>query len=877
MNTSSPSSTVSAAEMAAVKTSSNGVWQGDDPLHFAFPLLILQTLLILALSRLLAFLLRPLRQPKVIAEIVAGILLGPSALGRNAAYLSALFPPWSAPILESAANLGLLLFLFLVGLELDLRSVRRSGRRAFAIAAAGISLPFACGVGVAFVLRRAIPGADQAGYAPFLVFMGVALSITAFPVLARILAELKLLTTPIGETALAAAAFNDVAAWVLLALAVAISGGSGSGSSAARSPVVSVWVLLCGAAFVAAWMLVVKPAMAWVARRADADASSGAGGDAWVAATLAGALASGLATDAIGIHAIFGAFVFGLTVPKGGDGGFAARVTARVEDVVAELLLPLYFASSGLKTDVATIRGAEAWGMLALVIATACAGKVAGTFGVAMACGMGAGDAIVLGVLMNTKGLVELIVLNIGRERKVLNDETFAILVLMALVTTFITTPTVMALYKPARRRGRGQLHHRKLQGPAPSAPSSPSAGAATVNAKELRVLACIRGGDDVPALINLIETIRGHTQPRRLVKLYILRMVELTERTSSILLARAARRNGLPFLRPRRAGDPPHDQVDVAFDTYAQLGHVHVRAMAAVSALHTMHEDVAAVAEDKRVSLVVLPFHKRQAGHGHGDDAAETENLGPEWRAVNRRILREAPCSVAVLVDRGFGGGEQVSSEQVAHGVCVVFFGGPDDREALELAGRMAEHPGVQVAVVRFVDGKAGSEEQSEVTLRPSNTKNADRSYTFSTAAIDTHKEKVAISIYPLQELDEAAVAEFRQRMGSLVRFEERVVVGNVIEEVVSIGKSGEYGLVVVGKGRLPSVMVAQLAVRPAEHPELGPIGDALASSGHGVTSSVLVVQQHDMSNADEVPVSVVVDGHAHDDAELAKDMAEP
>ncbi|KAF8725672.1 hypothetical protein HU200_020215 [Digitaria exilis] len=611
--------------MAAVKTSSNGVWQGDDPLHFAFPLLILQALLILVLSRLLAFLLRPLRQPKVIAEMVAGIILGPSALGRNAAYLHALFPPWSTPVLESVASLGLLFFLFLVGLELDLRSVRRSGRRAFAIAAAGISLPFACGVGVAFVLRRAIPGADQAGYAPFLVFMGVALSITAFPVLARILAELKLLTTPIGETALAAAAFNDVAAWVLLALAVAISGDGSSG----RGPVTSVWVLLCSAAFVAAWMVGVKPAMGWVARRADA-AGEGGGGEGWVAVTLAGVLASGFVTDLIGIHSIFGAFVFGLTVPK--EGAFAGRVTARVEDLVSELLLPLYFASSGLKTDVAAIRGGEAWGMLALVIATACVGKIAGTFGVAMACGMEVREAIVLGVVMNTKGLVELIVLNIGRERKVLNEETFAILVLMALVTTFITTPTVMAIYKPARAGRRRR-----------QAPSSPSAGAATANAKELRVLACIHGGHDVPALINLIETIRGHTQPRRLVKLYILRMVELTERTSSILMARAARRNGLPFLRPRRAGDPHHDQVDVAFDTYAQLGHVAVRAMTAVSALHTIHDDVAAVAEDKRVSLVVLPFHKRHhtGGHGGGDDV---ENLGPEWRAVNRRILREAP-----------------------------------------------------------------------------------------------------------------------------------------------------------------------------------------------------------------------------------------
>ncbi|TVU18258.1 hypothetical protein EJB05_34347 [Eragrostis curvula] len=852
---------VSSAELSAVKTSSNGVWQGDNPLHFAFPLLILQALLILVLSRVLAFAFRPLRQPKVIAEIVAGILLGPSALGRNKSYLHALFPEWSMPVLESVASLGLLFFLFLVGLELDLRSVRRSGKRAFAIAAAGISLPFACGVGVAFVLRAAIPGADQAGYAPFLVFMGVALSITAFPVMARILAELKLLTTPIGETALAAAAFNDVAAWVLLALAVAISGDQG------KSPVVSLWVLLCGAAFVAAWMVAVKPAMAWVARRAD---SGNGGGDVWVAATLVGVLASGFATDMIGIHAIFGAFVFGLTVPK--DGEFAGRVTERVEDLVSELLLPLYFASSGLKTDVATIRGGEAWAMLALVIGTACAGKIAGTFAVAMACGMSARESIVLGVVMNTKGLVELIVLNIGRERKVLNEEIFAILVLMALVTTFITTPTVMAIYKPARNAGR-RLHHRKLQGPAPSAPSSPSsaagAGAATANAKELRVLACIHGGRDVPAVINLVETIRGHTQPRRLVKLYILRMVELTERTSSILMARAARRNGLPFLRPRRGGG---DQVDVAFDTYAQLGHVTVRAMTAVSALHTMHEDVAAVAEDKRVSLVVLPFHKRQS-------PTEGDDLGPEWRAVNRRILREAPCSVAVLVDRGFGGGEQVSSDQVAHGVCVVFFGGPDDREALELAGRMAEHPGVQVTVIRFVDAGKGDEQQqaAEVTLRPSSTKNADRNYTFSTAVVDARGEK---------ELDDAAVAEFRQRMGDglQVRFEERAVMAaagsnNVVDEVVAIGKSREYGLVVVGKGRLPSAMVAQLAVRPAEHPELGPIGDALASSGHGVTASVLVVQQHDMSNADEVPVSVVVDGLIahHHDGEGAKEMAEP
>lgn len=339
--------------------------------------------------------------------------MGPSALGRNEEYLNRIFPTWSTPILESVASIGLLFFLFLVGLELDLSSIRRSGKRAFGIAAAGISLPFVCGVGVAFVLRSAVDGADKVGYGQYLVFMGVALSITAFPVLARILAELKLLTTPVGETAMAAAAFNDVAAWILLALAVALAGDGAGGAH--KSPLISVWVLLCGVAFVIFMMVIIRPAMAWVGRRCSPEHDSV--DEAYICLTLAGVLVSGFMTDLIGIHSIFGAFVFGLTIPKGGE--FAQRLIERIEDFVTGLLLPLYFASSGLKTNVAKIQGAEAWGLLVLVITTACAGKIFGTFFAALLCKVPAREAMVLGVLMNTKGLVELIVLNIGKEKKV--------------------------------------------------------------------------------------------------------------------------------------------------------------------------------------------------------------------------------------------------------------------------------------------------------------------------------------------------------------------------------------------------------------------------------------------------------------------------
>ncbi|XVF08063.1 hypothetical protein REPUB_Repub06bG0193400 [Reevesia pubescens] len=815
-----------AVNITSIKTSSNGVWQGDNPLNFAFPLLIVQTTLILVLSRFLAFLLKPLRQPKVIAEIVGGILLGPSAFGRNKDYLHRIFPSWSMPVLETVASIGLLFFLFLVGLELDLSSIRRSGRRAFGIAFSGISLPFICGIGVAFVLRKTVDGADKVGYGQFLVFMGVSLSITAFPVLARILAELKLLTTQVGEIAMAAAAFNDVAAWILLALAVALAG---NGSGEHKSPLISIWVLLSGVAFVVFMLVVIRPAMKWVARRCSPERD--VVDEAYICLTLAGVMVSGFMTDLIGIHSIFGAFIFGLTIPK--EGEFAERLIERIEDFVTGLLLPLYFASSGLKTDVAKISGGRAWGLLALVISTACAGKIIGTFAVALMFSMTVKESLALGVLMNTKGLVELIVLNIGKEKKVLNDETFAILVLMALFTTFITTPTVMAIYKPAR--GSSALPHRKLRDLTNTDESK----------DELRVLACLHGLGNVHSIISLIESTRSTKKSQ--LKLFIMHLVELTERSSAIIMVQRARKNGLPFINRFRRGEW-QDRVAGAFQAYSQLGRVSVRPTTAISALSTIHEDICHVAETKRVTMIILPFHKQWRGEG---DHQTVDNVGHGWRLVNQRVLKSAPCSVAVLVDRGFGNGAQTPgpNANVAQRICILFFGGPDDREALELGGRMAEHPAVKVTVVRFV-GREGLGNDT-VLLRPSPSKSNEKNYySFSTAKMNREKEK---------ELDEAAMAEFRSKWDGMVEYIEKTG-SNVVEEVLGLGQCGDYDLIVVGKGRFPSPMVAKLADRQAEHAELGPIGDLLASSGRRVLSSVLVIQQHDMAHAEETPVAKVV-----------------
>ncbi|KAL0316313.1 UNVERIFIED_CONTAM: Cation/H(+) antiporter 20 [Sesamum radiatum] len=804
--------------ITSIRTSSNGVWQGDNPLDYAFPLLIIQTTLILILCRLLAFLMKPLRQPKVVAEMMSGILLGPSAFGRNEEYMRRIFPKWSTPILESLATVGLLFFLFLVGLELDLNSIRRGGRRAFAIALAGISLTFVFGIGVTSVFRQAVDGAGKVSYTQYLVFMGVALSITAFPVLARVLAELKLLTTHVGETAMAAAAFNDVAAWISLALAVALAGNGGDGPK--RSPLISIWVLLSGVLFVAFMMVAIKPAMKWVDRRCSSEHDTG--DEAYISLTLAGVLVAGFATDLIGIHAIFGAFIFGLIIPKGGD--FARRLTERIEDFVSGLLLPLYFALSGLKTNVAAIKGGGAWGLLVMVITAACAGKIIGTFAVAMMCMIPARESITLGVLMNTKGLVELIVLNIGKDKKVLNDEAFTILVLMALFTTFLTTPVVMAIYKPARSAAAAV--HAHLQ--------SISGG----SSDELRVLACVHGPSNIPSsVLNLIRLTRS-TNKSSCLKLYVMNLLELTERSSSIIMVQRLRKNGFPLISRLRRDGQLHDQVALAFKECGQMGRVSVRPATAISALASMHEDICHVAEKKMVAMILLPFHKRWRKM-NGED--EEESLGQGWRWVNQRVFREAPCSVAVLVDRGYGNEGQKTAAPAPTGgqnVCVIFFGGADDREALELGSRMAEHPGLKVALIRFRE-KYRLEVEG-VVLNPSLGKSRGTSYSPATE----------------EEHDEGALAEFRRRWEGKVEFIEKSAV-NILDQVLAIGTSGEYELIVVGNGRRPSTMVAALADHAIEHPELGPVGEVLAASGRGIASSVLVVQQQHVSEG--LPVSKI------------------
>ncbi|PWT86141.1 MAG: cation/H(+) antiporter [Blastocatellia bacterium] len=401
----------------------------------AAPDTILHVLLALAAvvvtGRLLGSLLRSVGQPPVIGEVVAGILLGPSLLGRVSPDLAAYILPMSvAPFLNVVAQLGVILYMFLVGLELNGELLRTRAQATVAISHASIVAPFVLGSVVALLLYPRL-STNDVSFTSFALFMGVAMSITAFPVLARILTDRGISRTELGAVALTCAAADDVTAWCLLAFVVGVVQATIDNA---------MMVVISTAVFIAVMFLAARPIVAWLIARSGNRVPT----QQILAATLVGLLLSALTTERIGIHAIFGAFLFGAVIPHNSQ--LAATLKQRLEDLVTILLLPAFFAYTGMRTEVGLVSGVSEWTMCGLIVVVATTGKFGGTLVAARLNRMNWRHAISLGVLMNTRGLMELVVLNIGFDLEVISRKLFTMMVLMALATTIATTPVLQLL-----------------------------------------------------------------------------------------------------------------------------------------------------------------------------------------------------------------------------------------------------------------------------------------------------------------------------------------------------------------------------------------------------------------------------------------------
>ena len=388
---------------------------------------------ILLAARLFGFIFQFIGQPRVVGEMTAGIVLGPSVLGRFFPGVSAhIFPASSLPTLTVLSNLGLLLFMFTVGLEVDFKLILRQRLAVVLTSNVSILAPLALGIGLAGFLYPEMAGA-QVTFLPFALFMGTAMSITAFPVLARILQERKLLSTPLGAMAISCAAVNDVTAWLLLAILTGMVHST-------RSWPVFAATLLCLLGFILIMLVPVRRAISFLELR---DKQRNHESSSFFRLILL-MLAASWTTEWLGIHPLFGAFIAGLVVPK--DKELAAKTRDRIESLTLALLLPLFFALTGLRTRIDLLGSGRLWGYAIAIIAIATAGKFLGASLTAHMTGVRWRDSFALGILMNTRGLVELVVLNAGIELGILSVTLFTMMVLMALVTTFLATPLLNLL-----------------------------------------------------------------------------------------------------------------------------------------------------------------------------------------------------------------------------------------------------------------------------------------------------------------------------------------------------------------------------------------------------------------------------------------------
>lgn len=397
-------------------------------------LVLLEVLIVIALSRLVGLGFRSIKQPQVIGEIVAGIMLGPSLLGLVAPDLAtALFPAEAVPFLNVLSEVGLIFFMFLVGLELNPKYLKSNLDIAILTSHVSILVPFSLGSLLALLLYPIVSN-NSVSFTAFALFLGAAMSITAFPVLARIITEHNLQNTKLGTLALTCAAVDDVTAWCLLAVAIAVTR---TNSMLGALPTIIASLIYIG------FMLTV---VRWFLQRLSKHYNrTGRLTQLVLSGIYMGVVASALITELIGIHLIFGAFLLGAAMPK--NAGLTRELAEKTEDFVLIFLLPIFFAYSGLRTQIGLLNSPELWLLCAAVLGVAIVGKYVGTYVAARVCGISNRAASALGWLMNTRGLTELIVLNIGLSLGVISPLLFTMLVIMALVTTFMTSPLLEWTY----------------------------------------------------------------------------------------------------------------------------------------------------------------------------------------------------------------------------------------------------------------------------------------------------------------------------------------------------------------------------------------------------------------------------------------------
>ncbi|XP_048139891.1 cation/H(+) antiporter 14-like [Rhodamnia argentea] len=741
---------------------SRGFWYSD-PFSSALPVLLFQIILIFFTTRILVFFLKPLRVNLLMGYILAGIIIGPTVLGRNGAYFAKVFPPGSISVLMTLADVGFMIHVFTIGLQVNIDMLTKTGKSAAFIGSMCFLLPYALGF-LTFSMLNSFGNLDASlkHSMPFIIIVN---SLSTFPVITSLLVDLRILNSEVGRMATQVSLVSDMWSWNMSMVVGTVNLAFQS------SKMETLWSVVFTMAFLLVIAFVIRPFLRWSTKSAE----EGEMKEMQFCGIMVSLLCCGLLSEILGQHSGFGAFLMGLVLPDGPG----TTLVQKLEAISSVLLVPAFMASTGLRMTPEGMGGTSSV-FTELIIIMGYVGKFCGTLLSAICCGLPLWDAIPLSLIMCCKGIIELAIYVLWLDRKIIPNQVYNQLLLTMLIVTTLARPIIAYMYDPSRRylvQGRKNLHEWK-------------------EGVKMQFLVCLHDEDHVPTIMNLLEA--SHPTPHSPIAVFVLHLRELQGRSASML---APHRHQLHKSASKATS---YDHIVNVFQYYEEhnCGSVVVQHFTAVSPYASIHNDICMLASDKRTNLVIVPFHKTWAIDG---SMGTTKHA---IRNVNKNVMNKVPCSVGILIDRGHMTSNQymLTSESAPFRIVMLFLGGADDREALAYCMRMVEHPKVDLTIAWVKNDEYLNGEESGLDQE-------------------------------LMDIFRAAVGERR------VRYIEETVADGVGTTQVIRSFEDKVDMLIAGKHHDPLSPLISGLTEWNEYPELGVIGDMLATSDFQF--SVLVVQR--------------------------------
>nr|DAD41759.1 TPA_asm: hypothetical protein HUJ06_016082 [Nelumbo nucifera] len=799
------------------------------------PILIVELSCILVLSHFFNFILKPLGQPAAISQILAGLVLGPSGLSRIKFIREYVFQDQAGQLYVTVATFSRILFMFLIGLEMDLPYLVRTLRVATLVAYGGAATCCFSGAIVSPFLYNQTH-AHGSGF-KFAIILMMLLANTASPVVVRVVAELKLATSEVGRLAISASIINDITCLLGIAFISAFTNyskplahpkGHTSTSSNNDEPVETdgegfgerffagiVCLIILGGTTALNRIL-----SRWLSRRNHHRKYIT---NLEVAFLLMLTFAVSILIELFGYNSMIASFLLGLFFPR--DGKTTRTLLQKLTYPVHHFILPFYFGYTGFQADLSHIVDLRSVLLIITIVCLSVGGKVSGTLFTCRYLKIPPNEGLVLAFLLNVKGHVDLLIISLASQNHRWPPGIFNVFLITVVFNTIIVGPIVSYIVR--RERKAMAFRHIGLEWQSPES--------------ELRELACVHGPRHVPTILGLIEL--QNSSPKSPVSLYLMHLVEITGKERSNLLYH--QKEDDDFSDDEYFGGNDGIEINNIVDAFMAQSHVQVHQITTASKLSSMHEDVCNGAEDVGSAIILLPFHKYLRIDGKMESAKE------EIRTINQKVLRHAPCSVAILVDRGLGGSttttqldhnsygtrqQQQQQQQQQQLIATLFFGGADDREALAYSSRFAMHPDVSLTVVRFLPPSGNNEYNQSQGIEMAVSKDEDEVL----MKIETSPSE--------NDTDQAFLSSFHDRyVGTgAVGYVEKYV-ENGAETVKALGDMKDmFSLFIVGKGGTGHSPLTTGMSDWEECPELGAVGDLLASPDFGISGSVIVIQQH-------------------------------